>query len=53
MQTAIIGEADTICANDADFFDKMTIDYLNGLNISVLKDTSLMHRLRTIEGTRK
>ena len=47
MQTAIIGEADVLCTNDDDFFEKPASDYLSKLRIAVLSDISLMHRLRS------
>jgi len=47
MQTAIIGEADILCTNDQDFFDKPASEYLSKMGIGVLGDISLMHRLRS------
>lgn len=46
MQTAIIGEADVLCANDDDFFAAPAAEYLNRLGIAVLDDISLLRRLR-------
>lgn len=46
MQTSIIGEADILCTNDADFFEEPARQYLSRLGIVVLDDISLMHRLR-------
>jgi putative PIN family toxin of toxin-antitoxin system len=46
MQTAIIGEADVLCTNDDDFFEKPASEYLRKLGIAVLDDISLMHLLR-------
>jgi putative PIN family toxin of toxin-antitoxin system len=47
MQTAIIGEADILCMNDRDFFEKPACEYLAAMGIAVLDDISLMHRLRS------
>jgi putative PIN family toxin of toxin-antitoxin system len=47
VQTAIIGEADIICTNDEDFFEKSIAQYLSKHGISVLDDIALMERLRS------
>jgi putative PIN family toxin of toxin-antitoxin system len=47
VQTAIIGEADIICTNDDDFFEKPIAQYLSDHGISVLDDIALMERLRS------
>jgi putative PIN family toxin of toxin-antitoxin system len=47
VQTAIIGEADILCTNDEDFFEKPIAQYLSNHGISVLDDIALMERLRT------
>ena len=47
VQTAIIGEADVICANDEDFFEKPIAEYLSHHGISVLDDIALMERLHS------
>jgi putative PIN family toxin of toxin-antitoxin system len=47
VQTAIIGEADIICTNDEDFFEKPITRYLANHGISVLDDKALMERLRS------
>ena len=47
MQTAIIGEADMLCSNDEDFFDTPASEYLRKMDIAVLDDVALMHRLRS------
>ena len=47
VQTAIIGEADIICTNDEDFFEKPIAQYLKKLGISVLDHIALMERLRS------
>ena len=47
VQTAIVGEADIICTNDADFFEKPVVQYLSDYGISVLDDIALMERLRS------
>ena len=47
VQTAIIGEADIICTNDEDFFEKPIGQYLSDHGISVLDDVALMERLRS------
>jgi precorrin-6B methylase 1 len=47
VQTAIIGEADIICTNDEDFFEKRIAQYLSDHGISVLTDIALMERLRS------
>ena len=47
MQTAIIGEADILCTNDDDFFEKPASEYLGKMGIAVLDDIALMHRLRS------
>lgn len=46
VQTAIIGEADILCTNDEDFFEKPIAQYLSDHGISVLDDIALMKRLR-------
>lgn len=46
MQTAIIGEADILCAMDDDFFAKPASDYLSKMGIAILDDVALMRRLR-------
>lgn len=48
MQTAIIGEADILCTTDEDFFEYPASEYLRKMNIAVLDDVTLMHRLRSI-----
>ena len=45
-QTAIIGEANILCTKDEDFFESPANEYLNKLDIEVLDDVDLMHRLR-------
>ena len=47
VQTAIIGEADVICTNDEDFFEKPIAQYLRNHGIGVLDDIALMERLRS------
>jgi putative PIN family toxin of toxin-antitoxin system len=47
MQTAIIGEADILCTKDEDFFEKPASEYLRRMDIAVLDDIALMHRLRS------
>ena len=47
FQTAIVGEADIICSNDEDFFEKPIAHYLKNYGISVLDDVALMERLRS------
>jgi len=47
VQTAIIGEADVICTNDEDFFEKPIAQYLSNHGIGVLDDIALMERLRS------
>jgi len=47
VQTAIIGEAEVICANDEDFFEKPIAQYLKKHGISVPDDIALMERLRS------
>ena len=47
VQTAIIGEAEVICTNDEDFFEKPIAQYLKKHGISVLDDIALMERLRS------
>ena len=47
MQTAIIGEADILCTNDEDFFENPASEYLRQIDIAVLDDITLMHRLRS------
>ena len=47
VQTAIIGDADVICTNDEDFFERPIVLYLKDHGISVLDDIALMERLRT------
>jgi putative PIN family toxin of toxin-antitoxin system len=46
VQTAIIGEADMLCTNDEDFFEKPIAQYLTNYGINVLDDIALMERLR-------
>jgi putative PIN family toxin of toxin-antitoxin system len=47
MQTAILGEADTLCTTDDDFFEEPARPFLDRLGIIVLDDISLIHRLRS------
>jgi putative PIN family toxin of toxin-antitoxin system len=47
MQTAIIGEADVLCTKDEDFLEKPASEYLRKMDIAVLDDIALMHRLRS------
>jgi putative PIN family toxin of toxin-antitoxin system len=47
VQTAIIGEADIICTNDADFFEIPITQYLSKHGISVFDDIALTERLRS------
>jgi putative PIN family toxin of toxin-antitoxin system len=47
VQTAIIGEADIICTNDDDFFEKPIAQYLSNHGIRVLDDIALMEWLRS------
>ncbi len=47
VQTAIIGEADIICTNDEDFFQRPIAQYLSHHGISVLDDIALMQRVRS------
>jgi putative PIN family toxin of toxin-antitoxin system len=47
MQTAIIGEADILCTKDEDFFESPASEYLRKMDIAVLDDIALMHRLRS------
>jgi len=47
VQTAIIGEADVLCTNDEDCFEKPIAQYLKKHGISVLDDIALMERLRS------
>jgi putative PIN family toxin of toxin-antitoxin system len=46
MQTAIIGEADILCTKDEDFFEDPASEYLRKMDVAVLDDITLMHRLR-------
>jgi len=46
MQTAIVGEADILCTKDEDFFEDPAHEYLRKMDIAVLDDVALMHRLR-------
>jgi predicted nucleic acid-binding protein len=47
IQTAIIGDADSLCTKDDDFFEKPASDYLRTMGVAVLDDIGLMHRLRS------
>jgi putative PIN family toxin of toxin-antitoxin system len=47
VQTAIMGEADIICTNDADFFENPIAQYLSHDGITFLDDIALMQRLRS------
>jgi putative PIN family toxin of toxin-antitoxin system len=47
MQTAIIGDADILCTKDQDFFENPASEYLRKMDIAVLDDVALMHRLRS------
>ncbi len=47
MQTALIGEAEILCSNDGDFFERPASEYLHRMGIAVLDDIALMHRLRS------
>ena len=46
LQTAIVGEADTICTRDRDFFEPPASAFLEKLGIAVIDDIDLMRRLR-------
>jgi len=46
MQTAIIGEADILCTKGEDFFEDPASEYLRKMDVAVLDDITLMHRLR-------
>jgi putative PIN family toxin of toxin-antitoxin system len=47
LQTAVLGEADILCTRDEDFYDPVTIDFLNKTGITVMDDISLIKRLRS------
>jgi putative PIN family toxin of toxin-antitoxin system len=47
MQTAIIGEANILCAKDGDFFHSPAAEYLKRMGIIVTDDIALMTRLRS------
>ena len=47
VQTAVIGEADILCTNDEDFFQRPIAQYLSNHGISVLDDVALMQRVRS------
>jgi putative PIN family toxin of toxin-antitoxin system len=47
VQTAVIGEANVLCAKDRDFYDPATAEFLSGVGISVMDDVSLLQRLRS------
>ena len=47
VQTAIIGEADVLCTRGEDFFESPASEYLRKMDIAVLDDIALMHRLRS------
>ena len=47
MQTAILGEADTLCTRDQDFFEPPAEPFLQKAGIAVLDDIALMQRLRS------
>ncbi len=47
MQTAIIGEAEVLCAKDEDFFQPPAHPFLQKAGIEVLDDVSLLGRLRS------
>jgi hypothetical protein len=46
-QTAVIGQADIICARDQDFFEPPAEPFLRRAGIMVLDDISLIRRLRS------
>ena len=46
-QTAVLGEADFLCTLDEDFYDPVTVAYLQRFGITVIGDIDLIHRLRT------
>ena len=48
MQTAIIGEAEVLCARDQDFFDHPAEPFLRTAGIQVLDDIALMHRFAVL-----
>jgi predicted nucleic acid-binding protein len=47
MQTAVIGEADILCAKDRDFVEPSAEGFLRKAGIAVLDDISLMRQLRS------
>jgi predicted nucleic acid-binding protein len=47
MQTAVIGEADTLCTRDRDFFEPPAEEFLRKAGIAVLDYISLMRQLRS------
>jgi putative PIN family toxin of toxin-antitoxin system len=47
LQTAVLGEANILCTRDEDFYDPVTIDFLNKTGIIVMDDISLIKRLRS------
>ena len=51
VQTAITGEADIICTNDEDCFEKPAAQYLSNHGISVLDEIALRERLRSWRST--
>ena len=46
LQTAVLGEADVLCTNDADFYSPPTSEFLRKLDVDVMDDVSLLRRLR-------
>ncbi len=47
LQTAVIGEANILCSRDEDFYDPVTVGFLNKAGITVVDDVSLIQRLRS------
>ena len=46
MQTAILGNADTLCTNDQDFFEPPARPYLAHFGIEVCDDLTLLKRIQ-------
>ena len=45
--TQLLGGADVICANDADFYDPTTAVFLSKAGIAVMNGIALIQRLRS------
>ena len=47
IQTAVVGEANVLCSGDDDFYDPVTVRFLDKAGIVVTNDVGLLQRLRS------